>query len=233
MKSNLLLTALSTAMLTATTFAGGKTYVPSPAPPPPPPAFGTGWYFGLQAGVNAYQDFGADRDFNVGGETFRIENDSDIGFVGGIKGGYVFGTGTVRPAIEADLYYNGVRGKVDVTGGNADVEGSADFHSGAFMGNFLLRFAFDRFQPYVGAGAGVWIAEADDVELRVNGATSNFGDEAGTNGFAWQIIGGADYYFSEKFSVFAEYKYLNYEDAGLQSDTIDQHLVVLGVRLHF
>ena len=238
MKKNLLLTAASAVVFAATSFAGETAVDVSknPMPPAPPaPVFGTGWYFGLQAGVNAYQDFGGSREFTVGGRNGRIDNDSQIGFVGGLKAGYVFGTGTVRPAIEADLYYNGVRGDVNVKvdGSDADISGDANLHSGAFMGNFLLRFAFDRFQPYVGAGAGVWVAEADDIDVTVNNRNINVGDAPGNNGFAWQIIGGADYYFSEKFSVFAEYKYVNYEDAGIQSDRIDQHLVVLGLRWHF
>jgi opacity protein-like surface antigen len=237
MKRNILLTVVSTAVLTAASFAGQTTVAisknPVPPPPPPAPVFGTGWYFGLQAGINAYQDFGGSREFSAGGRTVSVESNSQVGFVGGIKAGYVFGTGTVRPAIEADLYYNGVRGDIDVKGANVNIDGDANLNSGAFMGNFLLRFAFDRFQPYVGAGVGAWVAEASDIDITVNGQNANLGDASSNSGFAWQIIGGADYYLSEKFSIFAEYKYLNYEDAGIQNDRIDQHLVVLGLRWHF
>ena len=45
-------------------------------------------------------------------------------------------------------------------------------HTGAFMANFLVRFAFDRFQPYVGAGIGGWAAESDDIDVTVNSQTS-------------------------------------------------------------
>src|SRR3954468_6961643 len=135
MKKTLLLTVLSTVILTAASFAGGKNVIPPAAPPPPPPAFGAGWYFGLQAGINAYQDFGGSRQFNFGGAGGRVDNDGQVGFVGGLKGGYVFGTGTVRPAIEADLFYNGVRADVDVhlNGRDAKISGYANLNSGAFM----------------------------------------------------------------------------------------------------
>lgn len=238
MKKVLTLAAASLAVFTVSALAGETSYAVSKnpvAPEPPAPVFGTGWYFGLQAGINAYQDFGGSREFSVGGRNGRIDNDGQIGFVGGVKAGYVFGTGVVRPAIEADLFYNGVRGDVDVKidGSDANINGDANLNSGAFMGNFLLRFAFDRFQPYIGAGAGVWVAEATDVDVTVNGTNYNLGNASGNNGFAWQVLGGADYYFTEKVSAFIEYKFLNYEDAGLQSDRIGQHIVVLGVRMHF
>ena len=35
---------------------------------------------------------------------------NDVGFFGGIKLGYVFGTGVVRPTVEGDFFYNGFRG---------------------------------------------------------------------------------------------------------------------------
>jgi opacity protein-like surface antigen len=165
-----------------------------------------------------------------------IAPQDEIGFVGGLKLGYVFGTGTVRPAIEADLYYNGVEVDVhaQVNGRNANFDAKADLHSGAFMGNFLVRFAFDRFQPYVGAGAGGWVAEATDVKVRIRNQTfKRDGGGRDASGFAWQIVGGADYYFTEKFSAFAEYKYLVYESANVDGAELGQHLVVLGLRIHF
>ena len=61
------------------------------------------------------------------------------------------------------------------------------------------------------------------------------GDGGSTTDFAWQLVGGADYYLNEDLSVFLEYKYLNYEGTGgtIIEDRIDQHLVGLGLRWHF
>ena len=234
MRKPILLTALSAVAITTSAFAGETTYAPSKAVVAPLPVYGTGFYLGLQAGINAYQDFGGTRRFSLGDSDISIEPKEKIGFVGGIKAGYVFGTGTVRPAIEADLYYNGVQGDIDarVNGNDVDFNAEAKLHSGAFMGNFLLRFAFDRFQPYLGGGLGGYYAESQDVEVRIGGRTFH-GDGGSSSGFAWQLIGGADYYFTEKVSTFLEYKFLNYEDAGFSGDRIDQHLVVLGMRWHF
>jgi len=234
MKKSLLLTAFSTAVLTTSSFAG-ETIAPSKEViPPPAPVYGTGFYLGLQAGINAYQDFGGTRRFSFGDNDLSIEPGEKIGFVGGLKAGYVFGTGTVRPAIEADFYYNGVQADVDarVNGNDVDFNADADLHSGAFMGNFLLRFAFDRFQPYFGGGLGGYYAESQNVEVTLAGRKFE-GDGGSNSGFAWQLIGGADYYFTEKVSTFIEYKFLNYEDAGFSGDRIDQHLVVAGLRWHF
>jgi opacity protein-like surface antigen len=71
------------------------------------------------------------------------------------------------------------------------------------MGNFLVRFAFGRFQPYLGGGAGGYYAESQNVEVTIANRKFN-GDGGSDSGFAWQLIGGADYYFAEKFSTFIE-----------------------------
>jgi len=232
MKRTTALSVLSLAALAATGMAGqpvevSKNYIA------PAPVYGTGFYLGLQAGVNAAQEF-ENREFKVLDTHVSFEAEDKVGFVGGIKAGYVFGTGTVRPAIEADLYYNGVEADVNakVNGEDTDFNASAKLHSGAFMGNFLLRFALDQFQPYFGGGVGGYSTESQDAEVTIGDRTRELG--GGSNsGFAWQLIGGADYYFNEKFSGFIEYKYLNYEDAGLSEERIPQHLVVLGLRWHF
>ena len=236
MKNPILLALLSSAALATVALAGppvsdSKTAV---APAPAPVIYGAGFYLGLQAGVNAYQDFGGTRRFSLGGNDIAVEPREKVGFVGGLKAGYVFGTGTVRPTIEADLFYNGVDADVDarVNGHDSNFNAEGHLHSGAFMGNFLVRFAFDRFQPYLGGGLGGYCAEAQEVKGHVGGR--HFEVDSGTNsGFAWQLIAGADYYFTEKVSMFAEYKFLNYEDAGFNDDRIGQQIVVLGLRWHF
>jgi hypothetical protein len=67
-------------------------------------------------------------------------------------------------------------------------------------------FALGPFQPYLGGGVGGYYAEADDVEVRVNGRTRH----------AWRreqfrlrlaAHRGADYYWNERMSTFLEYKF--------------------------
>src|SRR5450631_2442867 len=74
---------------------------PEPAPAPAPELYGTGWYGAIDLGANIYQDRGNTRNFtNAAGDTLTLEPTNDTGFFGGIKLGNVFGTGSVRPAIE-------------------------------------------------------------------------------------------------------------------------------------
>src|SRR5918998_6199587 len=102
---------------------------------PEPTCFGPAWYMGFQAGVNAFQDFGGTRTFEVGGDVLEIDPHENMGFVGGFKLGYVFGNGVVRPAIEADVFYNGIKGDLDarVNGQDVDFNADADLNSGAFL----------------------------------------------------------------------------------------------------
>jgi opacity protein-like surface antigen len=211
-----------------------------PAPPskavvvPPPPVYGTGWYGAIQAGINAHQNVVDDGDVRLGGFRFSLEDNSDVGVFAGGKFGYVFGTGFLRPAVELDAFYNHFDPDVHIRGAGRDIGVGGDVDSGAFLANFLLRFNFGRFQPYVGGGVGVHHTELNDPVIRIGGRSFE-GSGGDTTDFAWQIVGGADYYFTEKFSLFLEYKYLNYEGTGGTGfeDRIDQHLVGLGLRLHF
>ena len=182
-----------------------------------PVDYGTGAYIGLEGGINALQETAPG-------------NNSKIGGVGGLKAGYVIGNGVFRPTLEADLFYNGFSQPLQV--------GKLDVNSGAFMGNVLFRFALGQIQPYIGGGIGGYIADGNSA-FGVSGgrAPSTMGSgvlNGSTNGFAWQVIGGVDYYFTPTLSVFSEYKFLNYNNSLIiHGDDFGQHLVVLGVRMHF
>jgi opacity protein-like surface antigen len=214
--------------------------------PPPPPLYGTGFYGGIGMGANIYQDRGDTRTFEDDfGFTLTVDPKNDVGFFGGIKLGYVFGTGVVRPALEGDFYYNGFRGGADFTLRDPfdDVLVERDvttwINSGTFMGNFILRFNLGRFQPYAGAGVGVYFAESAGTEI-VNPVTGDVtvntgGGESHTD-LAWQVVAGSDYFFTPKFSVFTEYKYLNYTSTQIDTNEdrdLGQHLLGAGVRFFF
>ncbi len=231
--SGIILMAASSFALAGTPMMEDSTKMIIP-PEPPPVYYGTGFYMGLQAGANFYQDFGATKRFTIDNDDIAVGFKQKIGFVGGGKIGYVFGTGRVRPAIEFDGFYNGVKAAVEakVNGKNVG-SANSNLNSGAFLGNFILRFAFDRFQPYFGAGAGGWVAEANNIKVNFNGQSRDLGSAGSNSGFAWQVIAGSDYYWTPKFSTFLEYKFLNYQDAGAFSRNIPQQIGVLGVRWHF
>jgi opacity protein-like surface antigen len=247
MKKLLLLPILAMTVFLVGPARAGQAVVPTEyknvAPAPLPELYGTGFYLGVDAGANVYQDRGGDRVFTDDfGDTLTISPKNDVGAFGGIKAGYVFGTGVFRPTIEADLFYNGFRG-----GGNATLVDVVDgvtrssslttwVNTGAFMSNGIMRFAFGRFQPYVGGGVGVYYAESAGAQLDT--PFHSFSSSGGANhaDFAWQIIAGADYYFTPKISTFIEYHYLDYTSSQIdtnESRDLGQHLIGAGLRFHF
>jgi opacity protein-like surface antigen len=279
MKKSYALTAVLIGLLTIPLQAGTETYK-QVAPPPPPPMYGLGFYGAIDAGANVYQDRGGNRSFSSDadgdsfdrdprffGTTLEVNPKNDVGFFGGIKLGYVFGSGVVRPTVEGDFFYNGFRGGADFTlneaftspvppgFGTPGTGFPADntvfsthqrnvttwINTGAFMANFILRFApgNQRFQPYAGAGVGVYYAESAGVEVQdpVTGDVPiNTGGGRSHADLAWQVIAGSDYFFAPNISAFVEYHYLDYTSTQIntrQSRDLGQHLVGAGVRFFF
>jgi Outer membrane protein beta-barrel domain len=231
-------TFLLLSALTITTFLAGRVDAGEYNPPPTTPSevYGTGWYGAIDLGANIYQDRGDVRNFtNLNGDTLTLDPNNDTGFFGGVKLGYVFGTGSVRFALEEDMFYNGWQTGWDstlvVNGVTTRSSSSIDINTGAFMTNGLVRFASGRFQPYIGFGIGCYYGES---------AGGNFGPfNVGGGGnhadFAWQVIAGADYYVNQRNSLFVEYKFLEYtgqSDWG-NSRVLGQHLLGAGWRFHF
>jgi opacity protein-like surface antigen len=278
MKKFSILASLLLGFVTASVQAGEEVYK-QVAPPPPPPLYGLGFYGAIDAGANVYQNIDilnrtfADDDPNsfLFGSSVELNQKHDVGFFGGLKLGYVFGTGLVRPTVEGDFFYNGfnfganVAGTVKVPAFDFErqfsASGSSWINTGAFMANFILRFApgNQRFQPYVGAGVGAYYVSYPQIVNRIANVAreqfdleTNFG--TGHVDLAWQVVAGADYYWTPKFSTFIEYHYLDYtttfassvvnerirpvREAGVNvghfsAGDLGQHLVGLGVRFHF
>src|SRR2546423_3782224 len=251
MKQLILISIATIAFLGGSAMAGPPDYKQA-APPPPPPNYGVGFYGAIDLGANVYQNRGGTRTFTQDnpnllgfGDTLEVDPKNDVGFFGGVKLGYVFLTGVVRPTIEGDFFYNGFRGGANFTlrdpFGDVLAQRNATtwINTGAFMGNFILRFAFGRFQPYAGAGVGIYYAESAGVEVQdpVTGRVPiNTGGGRSHADLAWQIVAGSDYYWTPKFSTFIEYHFLNYTST--QIDTredrdLRHHLLGAGVRVHF
>ena len=252
MKKLSILASVLLGFVTYSSQAGQEVY--KQVAPPPPPLYGVGFYGAIDLGANIYQDRGDTRTFTqnrpdlIGfGDTLTVDPKNDVGFFGGIKLGYVFGTGVVRPTVEGDFFYNGFRG-----GANFTLRDSFDnvlaqrnvttwINTGAFMGNFILRFApgNQRFQPYVGAGVGVYYAESAGTEV-VDPTTGrvpvNTGGGQSHADLAWQIVAGSDYFFTQNMSAFIEYKYLNYTSTQIETNQdrdMGQQLLGAGVRFFF
>jgi opacity protein-like surface antigen len=245
-------TVALTALVAASLQAGTETY--KQVAPPPPPMYGLGFYGAIDMGANVYQNRGGNRTFTqdnpdlIGfGDTLTVDPKNDVGFFGGIKLGYVFGSGVVRPTIEGDFFYNGFRGGANFTLNEADGDLIAQrnattwINTGAFLANFILRFApgNQKFQPYFGAGVGIYFAESAGVEVvdPVTGAVPiNTGGGANHTDLAFDVVAGSDYFFTPNFSAFIEYKYLNYQSTQIDTDqnrALGQQLVGAGVRFFF
>ena len=254
MKQLILISIATIAFLSGSAMAGPPEVTDYKQTPAPPPIhYGTGFYGAIDMGANIYQNrgdtqtFSEDPRFPTFSDTLTVDPKNDVGFFGGLKAGYVFGTGVVRPTIEGDFFYNGIRGGADFTLrdslGNVLAERNVTtwINTGAFMGNFILRFApgNQKFQPYVGAGVGIYYAESAGTELvdPVTGRVPvNTGGGRSHADLAWQIVAGSDYYWTPKLSTFIEYKFLNYTSTQIdtnQDRDLKQHLLGAGVRLHF
>jgi opacity protein-like surface antigen len=242
MKRLALIPTAITALITSSLFAGSPD-IKQVAPAPPPCEFGTGFYVGLDGGANVYQSFdnGFTRDFPNGDEV-HLHIDHNVGGYGGIKLGYVFGTGMFRPTIEEDMFYNGIGTSAHVDFNGTEVAHSDNLiNTGAFMTNFIARFAFGRFQPYAGAGIGAYFASSAGADVTVNRPGENVtrtfhgGGGASSGSLAWDVVAGADYYWTCKVSTFVEYHYLDYValDVGDGNHQFGQHLVGGGLRFHF
>jgi len=99
-----------------------------------------------------------------------------------------------------------------------------------------MKLAFGRFQPYAGAGVGIYYAESAGIDVSAPRGTFSGGGGQSHADFAWQVIAGADYYWTPKFSTFAEYHYLDYTSSQIQTNqsrNLGQSLIGAGVRFHF
>ncbi len=256
MKSKILILCALVAF-TSPAFAGQ----PMAAPVMVAQSFGIGWYGAIDGGVNVYQSYRNNAAYGLNdglGSFVTVDRNHKVGGFGGVKLGYVFGTGAVRFAVEEDIFYNGfqssLRGQAFTALGvpiGGPANSNISVNSGAFLTNFLVRFApgSQRFQPYLGMGIGGYYASTDNFSINVRGAQYTLNRSASNGSFAWQGVVGADYYFNPKISLFTEYKYLNYNNVGgrnvttnnvngsnnyfLGNRNLGQSLIGAGLRFHF
>jgi opacity protein-like surface antigen len=148
--------------------------------------------------------------------------DSGSGWSAGIKFGYAFVTPTpFTPAVELELAY--LNSELHGEGGGL---GSFDseLHSYSAMANAVLALDLESLgdygnvmasiKPYIGAGVGIAYVHQNDVRFtRADGRVSRK-DEGGEVSMGYQFFGGVEFEFSPEFSIFGEYKYVNYYDLG-------------------
>lgn len=190
-------------------------------------SIGSGLYIGVQGGLNVYQD---------GINNYGLNDKKKLGWETGLKVGYVAGNPgwLVRPAVELEGIYSAFDRHLDFP--HEPVTVKLRTQSFAYMANGIAKFNLGAFQPYAGAGVGFFSMKAKECVQDGDFGQFNVGSQD-RDGFAWQLLAGVDYYFISNCSVFAEYKWLNYEirnSADFTGDPrIGQQLVALGVRYHF
>ena len=229
MKKVSLSTAVLIGFVAASLQAGTEVYKQVAPPPPPVYGYGLGFYGAIDMGANVYQDRGGtrtftgdnrinditDRDFDA---TLEVNPKNDVGFFGGIKLGYVFGSGVVRPTIEGDFFYNGFRGGADFTlrdrFGDTIATAQRDHLDQYGRVHGELHLAIRTWKPKISA---VCRRRGRHLLCRICGGRGrdpvtgsvpiNTGGGASHADLAWQIIAGSDYFFNPKMSAFIEYKY--------------------------
>jgi outer membrane protein OmpA-like peptidoglycan-associated protein len=184
-----------------------------------------GWY----VGGNLNMSFQEEGDSTSAGVTDAIDYDGGWGLSG--NAGYAFGNG-IRT--EAELLYRNA--DVDgVSGVNATNPGGT-IHNKALMGNVLYDFETGtRFTPYVGAGVGGSMVDADNIRT-INGRTLDDDRVA----FAYQGIAGASVDLDGPWDFTIDYRYFATPDVKFKTDNGTRaetenasHNLMMGIRYVF
>lgn len=155
----------------------------------------------------------------------EAEWDGSFGMSGFV--GYKLWQGNnLRTRIEGEVGYHKLDLDKDSIDDALDIDGGSAW---TFMANGYVDFPLQfGLTPYVGLGAGMALADIG-------------GDKGNDTVFAWQAIVGASYSLTEFSEIFAEYRYLAFDDIEFSTDANDSgnfieyasHNVGLGVRFHF
>jgi opacity protein-like surface antigen len=212
-----------------------------------------GFYVAAYGGANFSTDYG-DRHSSLGGSGSTPDNvHSDVGAVGGIKGGYNFASFPVcnglrlQPAVEVEGLYIGMGSKY--TSPSPGYNDSTSWNNAAGFVNGILRFKltdegfFSKLTPYVGVGVGAeYLTAHTDLNIAGGGHPGDVGDE--DVAFAVQGLVGLDYAICNHISLFTEYKFIDAIGSSFTSDTsagqyrfapnqIQQNLATVGVKYSF
>lgn len=192
----------------------------------------TGFYVGLQAGVNLVDE--SKNDSSDG--TFLL--DFDPGYFVAAQAGYDLGTvypliGRGRIELEVGFRGNAVK-SVQFAEGSVAAQGDINVLS-VMVNAFGEAREFYPFIPYAGAGVGLAHLSVDG--LRVAGRTlANDSDTV----FAWQVGGGLGLALTRQVTLDLGYRYFSalnpeFEDSlGLVSESeYNSHTVILGARYTF
>ncbi|MBP6013179.1 MAG: OmpA family protein [Alphaproteobacteria bacterium] len=194
----------------------------------------TGWYMSLGAGANWLPD----GDWGVtGGETSGGQTEYDTGFAVVSAVGYDWGRWRAEFEIayrENDINCNSTSGNVCSLGTNTRFsdEGIWEFSQ---MVNVLYDFDLGgRFSASVGAGVGGVLVVADPLIAGFSDTRPVWDDYV----VAGQLIGQVAYDLTDRWKIYADYRYMLADDAesqfitnfGTASWEKSDHTVLLGLR---
>lgn len=218
--------AAATAVLIATTVAGFAAGVPVKAVSDTASAWS---WAGLYVGGNAGYGWGHANDATVLGGAWPTDGTGDSlildplgngklhpnGFTGGIQAGYNFQAHQWVTGIEVDANYLGLRDRFSTTVTNA-LSGDSYALASSFASDWLVTvrprvgYAFGHLLAYATGGLAVATQKASQNITQLNLVFSEAGTVSKTT-VGWTAGAGAEYVFANRWSVKAEYLYV---DAG-------------------
>lgn len=259
-------TAPQPAPAPATTTAPANTPQTTSTKKPPVPVFkfqevktreyATGYTVGVYGGANLFQF--DDATITAPGVNTGMSINSKVAGVGGLKFGYEFPASPIDiqssdptsfnfiPAIEAEAGYLGqeYNATLDSGGPGGGSTFKTKLDSAVFMLNGLAKFGMGLWRPYFGGGVGFAWVNGSDASINAPGVTIQDGNDNDVV-LACQAIIGMEFFVSDTWSLFGEYKFfymndlnlkyttttaqnMNFEEAGLGAN-----IVTMGVRTRF
>ncbi|MEM9444272.1 MAG: hypothetical protein AAGA18_02870 [Verrucomicrobiota bacterium] len=227
-----------------------------------------GFYVGVLGGFNFYQDVSepynsgeaADQNTGLPAGTFieaELENQEIGDALAGLKIGYSWRfTSTGIEILDRNNWRAGMALEFEFLYSDQTLDGRniantnedttivlENFH---FMTNALFLLQNNSWRPYVGVGVGAVYVNGTDYQY-----VSGFGAETAPNDsivtISGQAIAGLEYFVSNDWSVFSEYKLLTMFDlnifeseltsfgfeADMLIDSFMNHYLTLGIKRHF
>jgi OOP family OmpA-OmpF porin len=196
----------------------------------------TGWYLSLGAGANWLEE-GAVNELDSGSLQTANEFDWDSGFIGAAAIGYDFGNHW-RAEFEVAYRSNEADGFCS-SGGECSTVSDADVWELSQMINVFYDFHLGgNWSAAVGAGVGGTLVVFDPGNSG-NFDNSNRGVDGDDYVLSGQLLAEAGYRLTERWQLFAQYRYMIMDDPEIQDATEIQetwemektdHSVLIGVR---
>jgi OmpA-OmpF porin, OOP family len=199
------------------------------------PAQAGSFYLSGFGGVNFLDEATGSADAGPG-VSYTVDVESDLGWVGGIAGGYAFSE-WLRAEAELSYRHNGLD---QASLGPIAVDLDGDTTALSAMGNLWFDLPLGGpVRPFLGGGIGMSQVSLNDVEVPALGGGTFVDDSDWV--FAYQIGGGVAYRVAPNVDITAEYRYFGTENPEFNLDAApttgefeySSHSVLFGVRFTF